>query len=190
MAQPVAIRGHWVSSGVEQRPGPGGSTLYLRRDFVSDDQRSTARLMFYSDTEGTQRSLTIHLAGPYTIGRPSAAVPGAYEADFHFDTAKLTVHNEFFRNLLNSVAPGTCGTAPWELDVEQDVTATHGCLPLGLDLVQRGTEYDLVKVEGDKLYYGARPADGSGLDTPEKRPTALQVPLVRAEEKGTQGGYL
>jgi hypothetical protein len=66
--------------------------------------------------------------------------------------------------------------------VEQDVTATHGCLPLGLDLVHRGTEYDLVKVEGDQLYYGARPADGSGLDTPEKRPTALQVPLVRAEE--------
>jgi hypothetical protein len=73
--------------------------------------------------------------------------------------------------------------------VEQDVTATHGCLPLGLDLLHRGTEYDLVKVEGDKLYYGARPADGSGLDTPERRPAALQVPLVRAEEKGTQGGH-
>jgi len=45
--------------------------------------------------------------------------------------------------------------------------------------VNRDTEYDIVKVEGDKLYYGARPSDGSGLDKPEKRPTALQVPLIR-----------
>jgi hypothetical protein len=176
-----SIRGHWVSLAVEERPGANGSTSYLRRDFTSDDQRSTARLMLYSDPEGTQPTLTIHLEGPYTIGEPSTAVPGAYEGDFHFDTAKLTTHNAFFLNLLNSANAGTCGLAPWELDVEQDVTATRGCLPLGLDLVNRDTEYDIIKVEGEKLYYGARPADGSGLDTPEKRPTALQVPLVRQE---------
>ena len=181
MTQP-SIRGHWVSTGIEKRPGTAGSTLYLRRDFRSDDQRSTARLMFYSSPEGTQRSLTIHLEGPYTIGQPSIAVPGAYEGDFHFDTAKLTVHNEFFRNLLNSSAAGTCGNEPWELDVEQDVAVTHGCLALGLDLIHRGAEYDIVKLDGDKLYYGARPADGSGLDSPEKRPTALQVPLISQEE--------
>jgi hypothetical protein len=176
-----SIRGHWVSLALEERPGANGSINYLRRDFTSDDQRSIARLMLYSDPEGTQPTLTIHLEGPYTIGEPSTAVPGAYEGDFHFDTAKLTAHNAFFLNLLNSANAGTCGLAPWELDVEQDLTATRGCLPLGLDLVNRDTEYDIVKVEGEKLYYGARPADGSGLDTPEKRPTALQVPLVRQE---------
>ncbi len=174
-----SIRGHWVSSALEKRPGANGSTTYLLRDFTSDDQRSTARLMLYSDPEGTQHTLTIYLEGPYTIGKPSTAVPGAYEGDFHFDRAKLTAHNDFFLNLLGSASAGTCGNEPWELDVEQDVTATRGCLPLGLDLVNRDTEYDIVKVEGDKLYYGARPADGSGLDKPEKRPTALQVPLVR-----------
>jgi Adenomatosis polyposis coli down-regulated 1 len=174
-----SIRGHWVSSDIEKRPGANGSTTYLRRDFISDEQRSTALLMLYADPEGTQRTLTIHLEGPYTIGKPSTTVPDAYEGDFHFDTAKLTAHNEFLLNLLNSASTGTCGNEPWILDVEQDVTATLGCLPLGLDLVNRNTEYDIVKVEGDKLYYGARPADGSGLDTPEKRPTALQVPMVR-----------
>lgn len=181
MAKP-SLRGHWVSMNIEKRPGANGSTLYLRRDFTSDDQRSSARLMFYSDPEGTQRSLTIHLEGPYTIGQPSAAVPGAHEGDFHFDTAKLTAHNEFFLNLLNNASAGTCGNERWEQDVEQDVTVTRGCLPLGLDLVNRGAEYDIVKLEGDKLYYGARPADGSGLDKPEKRPTALQVPLIRKED--------
>ncbi len=66
------------------------------------------------------------------------------------------------------------------MGVEQDVSDT-GCLTLGLDLKNKATEYDIVKREGDKLYYGARPTDGSGLDSVEKRPTALQVPLVLAK---------
>jgi hypothetical protein len=176
-----SIRGHWISIDVETRPGANDSTVYLRRDFTNDEQRSTTRLMFYSDPEGTQRALTIHLEGPYTLGEPSTMVPGAYEGDFHFDTAKLTAHNEFFLSLLNGANPGTCGNAFWECNVEQDVTTTLGCLPLGLDLVNRNTEYDIVKVAEDKLYYGARPVDGSGLDTPEKRPTALQVPMIRQQ---------
>lgn len=175
-----SISGHWVSTGVETRPGANGSTVYLRRDFSTDEQRSIARLIFFSDPEGSQRALTIHLEGPYTIGQPSLAVPGAYEGDFHFDTARLTAHSAFFLDLLNGANPGTCGIAPWEINVEQNVTTTRGCLPLGLDLVNRATEYDIVKVEeGKLLYYGARPADGSSLDQPEKRPTSLQVPLVK-----------
>ena len=174
-----AFLGHWVSPSVETRPGADGSPLYVKRDFVNGPQRSVARLSFYRDLEGTQQALTIHLEGPYTLGQPSSAVPGAFEADFHFDVLKLTAHNEFFLTLFNNAAGGTCGNEPFVLDVEQDVTATHGCLPLGLDLVNRGSEYDLVKVEGDQLYYGARPSDGSSPDRPDKRPTALQVPLVR-----------
>lgn len=174
-----AFLGHWISPTVETRPGSDGSPLYVKRDFVNGPQRSVARLFFFRDPEGIQRTLTIHLEGPYTIGQPSPTVPGAFESDFHFDVVKLTVHNEFFLTLLNSAAPETCGNKPFQLDVEQDVTETHGCLPLGLDLLHRGSEYDLVKVEGDRLYYGARPKDGSGPDRPDKRPTALQVPLVR-----------
>lgn len=174
-----AFPGHWTSPTVETRPGSDGSPLYVKRDFVNGPQRSVAWLFFYRDPEGTQRALTIHLEGPYTIGQPSSAVPGAFEADFHFDVVKLTAHNEFFLTLLNSAAAGSCGNEPFQLDVEQDVTETHGCLPLGLNLINRGSEYDLVKVEGDRLYYGARPGDGSGLDRPEKRPTTLQVPLAR-----------
>ena len=83
-------------------------------------------------------------------------------------------------NYLNSSAAGTCGTQPFAVNVEQDTSFT-GCLALGLDLKNKNVEYDIVKREGDKLYYGARPADGSGLDAPAKRPTALQVPVVLAK---------
>ncbi len=84
-------------------------------------------------------------------------------------------------DFLNSGAPGTCGSATWKPGVEQDAGATKGCAALGLDLANKSTEYDIVKLEADQLYYGARPADGSGLDTAEKRPTSLQPALARAK---------
>lgn len=40
-------------------------------------------------------------------------------------------------------------------------------------------EYDLTKVDGDLLYYGERPADGSAPDEAAKRATSLQVPLKK-----------
>lgn len=173
------ITGHWVSPGVEIRKGANGMTLFLRRDFHTDATRSTARLLFYADPEGKVSTLTLHLEGPYEILGPSSLVSGAWEADFHFDRAKVTAHNDFFVDLLNSAPPGKNGTQKWVAGVEQDVTATRGCVSLGLDIDAKNTEYDLVKREGERLSYGARPDDGGLLDTRARRPKALQAPLVR-----------
>jgi hypothetical protein len=175
-----SIIGRWVSESVEERPGQGDSKLYLRRDFTTTSDRSTAIIQLYSDPEGKIPSLKIELAGSYEILNKSADVASAYEANFHFDSAKLTPQNDFFVALFNKTEKGTCGTEPWSLNTEQNVTET-GCSPIGVDIKTKNTEYDLVKVEDNKLYYGARPTDGSGLETPEKRPKALQTPLVRSE---------
>jgi hypothetical protein len=43
-------------------------------------------------------------------------------------------------------------------------------------------EYDLTKVEGDLLFYGERPSDGSAPDNIGKRANSLQVPLKKVEE--------
>jgi hypothetical protein len=120
------------------------------------------------------------VSGPYTFVRPSTAVPGAVEADFAFTDMKITPHTPEFAGFLNSGAPGTCGPAEWKVNVAQSVKPTDGCAVIGVKLSEY-KEYDLVKVDGDKLYYGARPADGSAPDTPAKRATALQVPLVRVK---------
>jgi hypothetical protein len=48
-----------------------------------------------------------------------------------------------------------------------------GCLGFGqYPKTQCSADYDLVKVEGDKLQFGKRPADNN-MCTPGKRPTAL-----------------
>jgi hypothetical protein len=171
--------GHWISLGVESRPSGGGGTLYLRRDFTTDARASAARFDFYEDSAGATPSLTIWLDGPYTLAQPWPAVPGSWAGEFKFTALKITPKNQALTDLLNGSAQGSCGARPWQLGIEQDASDT-GCLTLGLDLRNKGTEYDIVKRDGDKLYYGARPSDGSGLDTPQKRPTSLQVPLVLA----------
>ena len=174
------ITGHWVSSGVETRSGANDSKLYLTRDFQTEDSHSAARFDFFADSAGTQPTVSVWLDGPYTLGEASSAVPEAYSGDFTFKTLKITAKAPGMVDYLNSSAAGTCGSTPFTLNVEQDVSTT-GCLTLGLDLKNKATEYDIVKRDGDQLFYGARPTDGSGLDRPEKRPTALQVPLMRAK---------
>lgn len=174
------ITGHWVSQGVETRDGAGGSKLYLRRDFQTTATSSAARFDFFADETGTTPTVSVWLDGPYTLDQAWPAVPGAYAGEFVFRALKITPKSQALTDYLNSSAPGTCGSAPFALGVEQDASDT-GCLTLGIDLKNKATEYDIVKRDGDLLYYGARPADGSGLDSPEKRPTALQVAMTLAK---------
>jgi len=174
------ISGRWLSTGVETRRAANGATRYLRREFRIDSARSAGELRFFAEAEGRTPTLTLRLEGPYEMVRPSSAVEGAWEANFHFDTAKITAHTEHYVSLLNSAPPGSGGTEKWVAGVEQDVTPTGGCKALGIDLAHHATEYELVKREGHQLFYGARPEDGGLLDTPERRPRALQVPLVKA----------
>ena len=173
------ITGHWVSSAVETRPDGNGGTLYLRRDFKTQAATSAAQFTFYADAAGAQQNVVVWLNGPYTLGGAWDAVPGAFTGEFTFAELKITPKSQTFVDLLNGSAPGTCG-ANWMLNGEQTLTGTAGCLTLGLDLKNKSVEYDIVKRDGAELFYGARPTDGSGLDTMAKRPTSLQVGLVAA----------
>ena len=169
--------GEWISAGVEVRPGGGGSQLYIKRRIINDGDHWEGYFAFFADPEGAHPALTVHMQGRYLFGKPSPVADGL-EVDLPIERVLLTAHNAYFLDLFNSAAAGTCGSSTWELHVEKDVTDTHGCLPLGLDLLNEGAEYELMKREGDKLYYGARPADGSAPNRPEKRATTFQVPLL------------
>lgn len=54
-----------------------------------------------------------------------------------------------------------------------------GCSFVG-SVEKYGKEFDLIKRDGDKLFFGARPGDND-MSTEAKRPAALGPPLVKGK---------
>ena len=61
---------------------------------------------------------------------------------------------------------------------EEQETSTTGCVFLR-PVTACATDHDIVKVEGNQLFFGKRPADND-MCAPEKRPAALAaLPVVK-----------
>ncbi|XP_037357547.1 protein APCDD1-like [Talpa occidentalis] len=181
-ALPLRLGGRWVSAGCEARP----AVLFLTRLFTfrARGRAWEGRYHHFSDPACRRPTFSVAAAGRYSRGAPSAAVRGGTELAFRVTRARVTPRDAATTALLNGAAPGSCGgPGRWARGAERDVTATRGCRPLGLRLPH--VEYELFKVERDALgrsllFIGQRPTDGSSPDTPERRPTSFQAPLVRS----------
>lgn len=171
------ITGTWKSEVCESFPNADGSKTYYTRTFINDQARwSIDFSTFGSDScAAAAKLLTVHIEGPYRIGKVSTKVPGATEADFDFDKRAVTPHNAGALSWLN--AQKVCGYSDWKVGQAKDIQQ-NGCLPLGSHPIStcKG-EKDLVKVDGNKLWFGKRPAD-SDLCTEGKRPQALSAVAV------------
>lgn len=179
-ALPLRLGGRWVSPACEVRP----AVLFLTRLFTFHGHSRSweGHYRHFSDPACQQPTFTVSAAGHYTGGRPSTKVRGGTELVFQVTQARVTPMDHVTTAMLNLSEPSSCGgPGAWSLGTERDVTATNGCLPLGIRLPHM--EYELFKMEQDPLgqsllFIGQRPTDGSSPDTPEKRPTSYQAPLV------------
>nr|XP_033696910.1 protein APCDD1-like [Tursiops truncatus] len=179
-ALPLRLGGRWVSPGCEVRP----AVLFLTRVFTFHGHNRSWEGYYhhFSDPTCRQPTFTVYAAGRYTKGTPSARVRGGTELVFQVTRARVTPMDRVTTAMLNFSEPSSCGgPGAWYLGAERDVTATNGCLPLGIRLPH--VEYELFKMEEGPLgqsllFIGQRPTDGSSPDTPEKRPTSYQAPLV------------
>lgn len=166
--------GTWVSVSGETRPGPQGP-LYIKRTFRFTPTGSDNEILFFADDTYAKQTMRFEFGGAYKILGPSPKVPGATMANFPIERLAITPLDEGTVGFLSSLPAGACG-ASWKLGQKQDLPG--GCAAFHIETGVT-TEHDIFKVENDHLYFGARPADGSLLDTEDKRPTSWQVPLVR-----------
>jgi hypothetical protein len=179
-----ALVGDWVSLAPEVRPSanknPDGTLkpFYLSREFkYLVDDRFELTINNWADPYGKVAVARIYLRGHIKWVGEHPIASGAQQANFIADEAyEVTPMVAGFADVLNKVA--SAGFAPWQVGQGQSVFGKT-FVPFGLAEGRNFMEYDLVYVQGDYLFWGARNIDGRGFDTEQNRPTNLQIPLRR-----------
>jgi hypothetical protein len=179
-----ALVGEWFSLAPEIRPSAtknlDGSLrpFYLSRQFkYLGDDRFELTIANSADPYGKVPVARIYLRGHMLWKGDHPIAPGAQKVDFVADEDyQVTPLAQPFADLLNKVA--SAGYAKWEVNVPQKIFG-KSFAPFGLAEGRNFMEYDLVYINRDLLFWGARNIDGRGFDKEENRPTNLQIPLAR-----------
>lgn len=179
-----ALVGDWTSLAPEVRPSaaknPDGTLrpFYLSRAFsYLGDDRFALTIRNWADPLGKVEIARIVLRGHIGWPGPHPVADGAQKADFVADEAyELTPMAQGFADLLNQVA--TIEGGPWTVGQGRSVLGRR-FVPFGLVEGQPFKEYDLIHLDGDFLFWGARHIDGRGFDSEDNRPTNLQIPMRR-----------
>jgi hypothetical protein len=169
---PPSLAGAWQSECNVLAEGQS-----FRLDFDITDAAWALAFNVYGGEDCEFPFATVDIAGPYELERPSDAVAGAWDGRFDFAERRVTPHSEDAAAFLSSEQG--CNLEGLEAGV---ATSVHedGCPGLGqypADLC--ASDYDIVKVDGDTLRFGNRPADNN-MCTEDKRPSELSpVALTR-----------
>lgn len=168
------IRGSWASAGCEIVTSNDGVSR-VRRTMRIDDEERSLTIDFYGDDACTKALFSLDIAGPYDIGPKSMTMRDATTARFHL--RKMTLTPSAPEAAAAFEAAG-CGAGDWEVGQGQEITS-QGCLGLVPTTETCPTEYDIVKIEDDRLYLGDRSRDMCVL---EQYPEAFApTPLSRGE---------
>jgi hypothetical protein len=166
----IDLAGRWKSACTD--PG-GGQAIRLSFDLTPDAW--ALDYANFGDAACAAPALTVHIEGPYAVTGASATVAGAYEARFGFARKTVTPSTDGAAVFLAQACGGGTFTAGAATDI------AGGCAGLGMyPLASCAADYDLVARAGDRLQFGARPADND-MCTEARRPTALS-PILLARE--------
>lgn len=163
------LAGHWTSAACET-----AGQNHFKRDFTMTDATWSLAFELYADDQCTQKIAVVDIGGGYSIGAASQTVAGANDAEFDFGTRTVTPLAQPFADFLGQ---SKCGNGTWTVGGKQDILAA-GCAPIGAyPLAMCKADFDVVKVDGTRLYFGNRPADND-MCTADKRPKALTSAAV------------
>jgi hypothetical protein len=169
----TALPGFWEHEQCQVQERDGRRTG-SRSVFAIFDREWGIAFTQYADAACQERVLTATLRGTYEPDAASARVAGAVDVTFRFTRKGLAVYDPALLDRLNA---GACGDRRWVRGIEQDVSAT-GCLSIE-SVPACAQEYDLVRVDGDRLYLGERPPPGTNICAEGRRPTRLRTEPLR-----------
>ena len=165
---PPTIDGSWQSASFEDL----GNGTYGKRVFYIGEKDWEVKFTLYFAKSEESAVFTFRGNGTYFIAEPSENAIDAYNANFAFDSKHLTLHSND-TTLIKNFGFDTCGL---KVGNEQDISK-GGCSFLESKSAC-AMEFDLVKIQKDTLYLGARPTSGN-MCSEEKRPMVLGLPLIR-----------
>lgn len=176
--------GTWQSISTEVRPSnqrnEDGSpkAFYLKRRFtLTQDNTFELEVISFADANGKAPLVKMNIKGHIQWQGAHPLISGAQKVDFTADEDyQVTPLTDAFAGFLNTIA--TCYT-PWETGKSQSIFK-RSFPPFGLKEGQVFKEYDLIYLQDQYMFWGARHVDGRGFDTEANRPTNLQIPMKRA----------
>lgn len=168
--------GTWASPSCEVGTGGDGSSFYYTRTFTMTETTWSIDFTLFGDDSCGYKLSTATIAGPFELLELVEGLEGTRQGNFDGTTKTLVANDQ---GMADYFGMSGCGTEAWTVGTAQDVGGT-GCAPLGLDSIEEcPTEFDIVKLEGNNLYFGDR---SNGMCDESKRTSKLQtVPVVKAE---------
>lgn len=179
----AGLDGDFASIACEVRPQPNADgsmgQWWLTRELTIKDDKIAAVFTTYAGPGCGFALQELHFGGDIEVLGDSAVAKNAFEADLTIsDYVRIKPMAQGFADFLNSAPEGACLSAEWKVGEARDILA-EGCLVLGVQPNTPTVEYEILAVQGDIIYFGARPTDGSFLTSPDERPQALLVGAAR-----------
>ena len=176
--------GQWQSIAPEIRPSSiknaDGSLkpFYLTRKFTyHPGDKFELEIVNLADPYGKVPLAKLLIKGHMQWKGEHPIATGAYKVDFIADEKyEVTPLLQGFADVLNQLA--SQGYNKWEINGTQSILK-KAFAPFGLGDGQLFSEYDLIYIHNDMMFWGARNVDGRGFDKEENRPTNLQIPLIK-----------
>ncbi|MEI6833618.1 MAG: hypothetical protein WCL28_06455 [bacterium] len=166
--------GNWLGSC--EADGAGKSK---KSDFVVSGSSATSTIRTFSDANCVTEASVSVFSIRFVVGRPVATPAGAFEVEQTVSKIMMTLKTPEGVTMANEgvkiddavVWPATCnGGFTINVPKELNSTVCAGDLLYGALF---STSYGIVKVDGDKIYFGETDETNDG-STPAKRPTKLE----------------
>jgi len=161
-ASPDSLNGTWVQHCNIDEDGDANDS-----QIVINGAEWIMSGTFYSDIECLEPTLAMKMETISITGNEVTLANGtlATEVEHTVTGIFLTPKGALYATAYNTAQ--FCGIVTWTENKEEDVS---NCA--SLSGIMASTDYDIYKVENNRLYLGDTDTSGSG-DTPEERPTSL-----------------